>query len=86
VKLLMADPSYTRDEATGLNAVHLVSLQKKYSELGHQPTPPTRLLELTKEAVFIGEELNLDNLEKIANNYSLRLSRANVALPGRITH
>lgn len=83
VKLLIADPSYTQDEATGLSALHLSSLRKKYASLGGQPTPTAERVELPQEAAFLRESLQTDDLERIASNYLSRLSRANVGLPGR---
>jgi hypothetical protein len=86
IKLLMADPSYTSDEATGLSAVHLTSLRKKYASLGGQPTPSPEHIELPHVAAFLRESFQTDNVEKIAKSYLSRLARANVALPGRRAH
>jgi len=83
VKLLMADPSYTRDEATGLSALHLTSLRKKYTNSGGQPTPSPARVELPQVAAFLRESFQTDDVEKIASSYLSRLARANVALPGR---
>jgi len=84
VKLLMVDPSYTRDEATGLSALHLSSLRKKYASAGGPPAASPESIELPHPALFLRESLGTDDLEEIANSYLERLARANVALPGRI--
>jgi len=81
VKLLMADPSYTRDEATGVSALHLISLRKKYATFcGPTALKIEHVLSIENPAL---ESLPEDNLETIASDYLSRLSRANVALPGR---
>jgi hypothetical protein len=77
-KLLLADPTYTQYEAKGLAASHLIALQAKYASLSGQPKPaaPNTLL-------FLSHNIQTaDDLEKVAQEYSARLVRANVTLPG----
>jgi len=84
VKLLMVDPSYTSDEATGIAALHLTSLRKKYTTSGGQPAPAPAHVELPRVAASFLESFQTNDVEKIASNYLSRLARANVALPGRM--
>jgi len=80
VKLLGADPTYTQDEESGIAAAHFLSLKKKYNDLAGQPTPPQHLL--IHQLASLTNTLDSDNVERVANDYLARLSRAKVSLPG----
>jgi hypothetical protein len=84
VKLLTADPTYTRSQAEGIAAKYLMQLQGKYTHVSGQPQPPApapfpKLL-VASQSNFLSQLR--ENPEAIAKEYMAKLARSRVSLAG----